>query len=289
MLADAAYGKSQIRLVQVRRGGGDRHTLEDLTVAVRFKGDFEASYSAGDNSDVLPTDTMKNTVYALASAQPVGEPEGFGLRLARHFLDRNPRLTQVRVDLTRHAWRRAAIGGRDHGHTFIKCGPDVRTSTVQAGRDGTMIGAGVADLVILKSAHSAFAGFPRDEYTTLPEATDRILATSLTATWHYEDTELEFGSLWQLTRQTLLEVFAEHDSQSVQHTLHAMGEAVLERVAEISAIRLVMPNKHHLPIDLSRFGLENRNEIFVATEEPYGLIEATLARDMRGSPGASGA
>jgi urate oxidase len=278
MLADAAYGKSHIRLVQVRRGGGDRHTLEDLTVAVRFRGDFDASYSAGDNSDVLPTDTMKNTVYALASLEPVGEPEAFGLRLARHFLDRNPRLAQARVDLTRHAWRRVAIGGRDHGHTFIKAGPDVRTATVQAGRDGTMIGAGVADLVILKSAHSAFAGFPRDEYTTLPETTDRILATSLTATWHYGDTELEFASLWQLTRQTLLEVFAEHESQSVQHTLHAMGEAVLERVGEISAIRLVMPNKHHLPIDLSPFGLENRNEIFVATEEPFGLIEATVAR-----------
>src|SRR6476619_6108051 len=99
MLADAAYGKPQIRLVQVRRGGGDRHTLEDLTVAVRFQGDFEASYSAGDNSDVLPTDTMKNTVYALASLEPVGEPESFGVRLARHFLDRAPRLAQVRIDL----------------------------------------------------------------------------------------------------------------------------------------------------------------------------------------------
>jgi urate oxidase len=141
-----------------------------------------------------------------------------------------------------------------------------------------MIGAGVADLMILKSARSAFAGFPRDEYTTLPETADRLLATSLTATWHYGDADCEFGPVWQLARQTLLEVFAEHDSQSVQQTLYAMGEAVLERIGEIHAIRLVMPNKHHLPIDLSRFGLENRNEIFVATEEPYGLIEATLTR-----------
>ena len=292
MLADAAYGKSQIRLVQVHRGGGDRHTLQDLTVAVRFKGDFEASYSAGDNSGVLPTDTMKNTVYALASQEPVGEPEPFGLRLARHFLEGTPLLTQVRIDLTVHGWRRVAIGGRDHGRTFVRSGPDVRTATVQADRDGkVLIGAGVADLVILKSAHSAFTGFPRDKYTTLPETTDRILATSMTATWHYDEaeTEAEFGPLWQLTRQTLLEVFAEHDSQSVQHTLHAMGEAVLERVGEISTIRLVMPNKHHLPIDLSRFGLENRNEIFVATDEPYGLIEATLARGARGSQGASSA
>jgi urate oxidase len=284
MLADAAYGKSQIRVVQVLRGGG-RHALEDLTVGVRFEGDFDASYSAGDNSDVLPTDTMRNTVYAMASREPLREPEAFGLRLSRHFLDGNARLTRVRIDLTRHTWCRVAIGGRDHGHAFMRRGPDVRTATVQAGRDGIMVGAGVADLMILKTAGSAFTGFPRDEYTTLPETTDRLLATSLTATWHYADADCEFGSLWQLTRQTLLEVFAEHNSQSVQHTLHAMGEAVLERVAEISAIRLVMPNRHHLPVDLTPFGLENRNEIFVATEEPYGLIEATLTRPQ----GASGA
>jgi urate oxidase len=278
MIADAAYGKSQIRLVQVRRSGGDRHTLEDLTVAVRFQGDFNASYSDGDNSDVLPTDTMKNTVYALAALEPVGEPEAFGLRLGRHFLDRSPRLERVRIDLTRHTWRRVTIGGRDHGAAFVRCGPEVRTATVQVGHEGTMIGAGISDLMILKSAHSAFAGFPRDEYTTLPDTNDRLLATSLAATWHYADSDCEFGPLWTVARQTLLEVFAEHDSQSVQHTLYAMGAAVLERVGEISAIRLVMPNKHHLPIDLSRFGLENRNEIFVATDEPHGLIEATIAR-----------
>jgi urate oxidase len=277
MLADAAYGKSQIRLVQVRRNG-NRHTLDDLTVSVRFEGDFDASYSAGDNSGVLPTDTMKNTVYALAAVEPVGEPEAFGLRLAAHFLARNDRLTRVRIDLSKHPWGRIAIGGIDHGQSFMRQGPDVRTATVQAERDKTRVGAGVADLMILKTSHSAFTGFPRDEYTTLPDAKDRLLATSLTATWHYTDTDCQFGSLWQLTRQSLLEVFAEHDSESVQHTLHAMGAAVLERVADISAIRLVMPNKHHLPVDLEPFGLENRNEIFVATSEPYGLIEATVSR-----------
>src|SRR5262245_22517952 len=182
MLADSAYGKSQIRLVQVRRGG-DRHAIFDLTIAIRFEGEFAASYRDGDNSDVLPTDTMKNTVYALAALEPVGEPEAFGLRLARHFLDRNARLSRVRIDLRDHSWGHIAIGGREQGQAFIRRGPDSRTATVQAGRDGAMVGAGVSDLVILKSARSAFAGFPRDEYTTLPESSDRLLATSLTATW----------------------------------------------------------------------------------------------------------
>lgn len=277
MLADSAYGKSKIRLVQVLRRG-NRHTLADLTVAIRFEGDYETSYSGGDNSDVLPTDTMKNTVYALAAREAVTEPEAFGLRLGHHFLDRNPKLTRVRIDLTEHPWRSITIGGRDHGQAFMHRGPDTRTATVQMTRDHTMVGAGVSDLMILKTSHSAFAGFPRDEYTTLPETRDRLLATSLTATWHYRDEETDFSTCWQAVRRTLLEAFAEHDSQSVQHTLYAMGQAVLDNTDDVSAIRLVMPNKHHLPFDLSRFGLENRNEIFVATEEPYGLIEATLTR-----------
>jgi urate oxidase len=278
MLADSAYGKSKIRLVQVRRGS-DRHALCDLTVAIRFTGDFDASYIDGDNADVLPTDTMKNTVYALAAREPVRDPEAFGLRLADHFLDRNPRLRQVRIDLTEHLWRSIEIGGRPHGQSFMQRGPDARTAVIKAGRDRTRIGAGVSKLMILKSSQSAFAGFPRDEYTTLPETSDRVFATALTASWTYADVEADFGPRWHAVRQTLLEAFAEHDSQSVQHTLYAMGQAVLAATPEVTAIRLVMPNKHHLPFDLTELGLENRNEIFVPTDAPYGLIEATLVRE----------
>lgn len=277
MLAHTAYGKSRIRLVRVSRRG-DRHDLRDLAVAIRFEGDYDASYSEGDNSDVLPTDTMKNTVYALAARDGVGEPEAFGLSLATHFLECNPKLHRVRVDLTEYAWRHIAIGEREHGQAFMRRGPDARSATVQSTRDASMVGGGVVDLLILKSGHSAFAGFPRDELTTLPEAHDRLLATSMTASWHYGDSDVAFGPLWRAVRGTLLETFANHDSQSVQHTLHAMGKAVLDTTGEVDEIRLVMPNKHHLPVDLRPFGLENKNEIFVAIEEPYGLIEATLTR-----------
>lgn len=277
MLAESAYGKSRIRLVQVLRRG-ERHTLSDLTLAIRFEGDYVESYVAGDNSQVLPTDTMKNTVYALAAREPVTTPESLGLRLGRHFLDRNPRLRRVRIDLTEHAWRPISVAGREHGQSFLQRGPDTRTAKVQATRDHTLIAAGIRDLMILKSARSAFAGFPRDEYTTLPETRDRLLATSLTASWHYQAGEVDFVNSWRDVRQTLLETFAKHDSQSVQHTVYAMGQAVLDQHAEVMTIRLVMPNKHHIPFDVSRFGLENRNEVFVATDEPYGLIEATLTR-----------
>jgi len=282
MLVQSSYGKSRVRLVQLLRQP-DRHDLRDLTVAVRFDGDYEESYTEGDNTAVLPTDTMKNTVYALAAQQPVTDPESFGTRLARHFLERNERLTRVRLDFTEHLWERLATGSRQHGQAFLRNGSGARTAIVEATRQGMTIAAGVSDLVIMKSAHSAFDRFPRDEYTTLPETRDRLLATALTAVWQYSRADVDFHGMWTTVRETLLEVFGEHHSESVQHTLYAMGQAVLDTVLQVSAVRLTMPNKHHLPIDVSRFGLENRNEIFVATEEPYGLIEATVARSPNGT------
>ncbi len=277
MLQATSYGKSRVRLVQLTRRT-DRHELCDLTIAIRFEGDYDDSYTAGDNSAVLPTDTMKNTVYAVAATARVRDAESFGLVLARHFHDRNPRLERVRIDITEHAWGRIASGDREYGQAFVRQGPETRTSTIDADRHVTTVEAGVADLVILKSSNSAFAGFPRDEYTTLPETHDRIFATSLTARWRYRDVDVSFDTVWRAVHKTLLESFAEHHSASVQHTLHAMGQAVIDSVEDVTSIHLVMPNKHHLPVDLARFGLENRNEIFVPTDEPHGLIEGTVTR-----------
>jgi len=261
----------------VRRHPG-RHDVRDLTIAIRFEGAYDAAYIDGDNRDVLPTDTMKNTVYAFAAREPVEEPESFGEALARHFLARNPRLQRVRIDLTEHLWSRIARGDREHGDAFLRHGPETRTAAVEGDRRGLLASGGVADLLVLKSARSAFTGFLRDEYTTLADTRDRLFVTSLTATWQYREGVVEFAARWRAIRGLLLEVFAEHRSESVQHTLHAMGQAVLDGVDDVAEIRLVMPNRHHLPVDVSRFGLENRNEVFVPTDEPHGLIEATLAR-----------
>jgi urate oxidase len=277
MLTDTSYGKSAVRLLQVVRRG-DRHDLRDLTVAIRFEGLYDASYTDGDNSLVLPTDTMKNTVYALAADASVDEPELFGLRLAQHFLGRNPQLQRVTIDITDHGWDRIHVGDREHGQAFTRRGPELRTARIVAHSAGTEVTAGVSDLLILKSSHSAFSGFPRDEFTTLPETRDRLLATALTATWIYEGESISYATAWRAVRRALLESFATHDSESVQHTLHAMGEAVLGSVADVSSIRLVMPNRHHLPVNLEPLGRENRNEIFVPTSEPYGLIEGTIRR-----------
>jgi urate oxidase len=276
-LSGTSYGKSRIRLVRLTRHD-DRHELSDFTVAVAFQGSYDTSYTDGDNRDVLPTDTMKNTVYALAATHGVGEPEAFGTLLGRHFIERNPKLTRVAVDLIDHAWGRITVGGREHGHAFVRRGPDTRTARVVTDRDRVSITAGIADLLIMKTSHSAFEGYPRDEFTTLPETKDRLFATSLTAAWTYANDQVEYSSTHLSVRTALLEAFAEHDSRSVQHTLHAMGQRVLDAIEVVQSISLEMPNRHHLPIDLARLGLENRNEVFVATEEPHGLIKATLAR-----------
>jgi urate oxidase len=276
-LSRTSYGKSRIRLVQVSRRG-DRHDVRDLTVAIAFEGEYDTSYTVGDNRDVLPTDTMKNTVYALAARDGAGEPEAFGAILGRHFIGRNPNLTRVIVDLIDHGWNHVADGAREHGQAFVRRGPEVRTARVVTNREGVTMTAGIADLVIMKTSRSAFADFPRDEFTTLPETRDRLLATALTVTWTYGDTDVEFGAVFRAVRSALLGAFALHDSLSVQHTLYAMGQVVLDTIDIVSSISLEMPNRHHLPIDLTKFGMENRNEIFVATEEPHGLIEATLTR-----------
>jgi urate oxidase len=276
-LSKTSYGKSRIRLVQVSRRG-DRHDLRDLTVAIGFEGDYDTSYTDGDNRDVLPTDTMKNTVYALAARDGAAEPEAFGLLLGRHFIGRNPKLARVAVDLVDHGWQHIADGPREHGQAFLRRGPDTRTARVVTDRGGAAVTAGIADLVIMKTSRSAFAGYPRDEFTTLPETRDRLLATALTTEWSYRDAEADFGAAYRAVRATLLDAFARHDSLSVQHTLYAMGQVVLDTIEEVASITLEMPNRHHLPVDLTRFGLENRNEIFVATEEPHGLIKATLTR-----------
>jgi urate oxidase len=272
------YGKARVRLMKVARRG-DWHELQSVTVKIAFEGDFTEVHTVGDNSHVLPTDTMKNTVYTLAQqTKEIEELEDFGLRLADHFLTNNAQVTRVIIDISEKTWTRIAVGGEPHLHSFIKGGEEKRTAKISVTRDGTTIESGVEDLVVLKTTKSGFSGFVKDRYTTLPETTDRILATSIKASWIYANPDSATGNKWRDIRQTIIETFAEHDSLSVQHTLYAMGEAVLEKFPDISEIAFSLPNIHCLPIDFTRFGLENDNRIFVPTDEPHGLIEARLAR-----------
>jgi urate oxidase len=272
MLGRNSYGKSGIRLVRVDRGNAN-HAISDLTVAVRLEGDFEAAHVAGDNSAVVATDTMKNTVYALAKELPGRDIEDFALALSDHFLRENPQVSGSEVSIEERIWNRLGPSA------FEGSSGERRTARALRSRETVTLWSGLKDLLILKSAKSGFSGFVRDRYTTLPETSDRLLATSLSAEWTQRSAARTQVGGWEGVRRTLLDTFAAHDSASVQHTLYAMGEAALGAHAGLAEIRLTMPNRHHLLVDLSPFGLTNENEIFVATEEPYGLIEATVTRE----------
>jgi urate oxidase len=277
VLAESGYGKSGIRLVKIARVG-DRHEFRDVTVSVRLEGDFARAHTDGDNSAVLPTDTMKNTVYALAKDHFDRDIESFGLFLTEHFVRNNPPVARARVEISERPWERLTVEGRPHPHAFSRPGGERRMARVTRTRQGALVESGLEDLVLAKSARSGFAGFLKDGFTTLKETQDRILATAVKASWLYKGAPADFDGAFQGIRRTLLETFAGHDSASVQHTLHAMGEAVLKDHAEVAEVHLSLPNRHHILVDLSPFGLENNNEVFVATEEPFGLIEATLKR-----------
>ncbi len=269
------YGKSRIRLVKVRRGR-DRDELVDLTIDVDLEGAFDEVYTKGDNRACLPTDTMKNTVYAMARTHAIVAVERFASDLAGHFLEKNG-VTRARIRIAEMPWGRIDVEDQPQPHAFVQTGAERWMTSVTRDRDGVAIASGLADLVVMKTRDSAFAGFPRDEYTTLPETRDRLMATSIAATWTYRPGVTDFTVREQI-RTALLRAFATHRSESVQHTLYAMGEAALAAAPDTADITIVMPNRHHLLVDLAPFGLDNPNEIFVATDQPFGLIEATIRR-----------
>ena len=274
VLSQSNYGKSSIRLVKVVRDEG-RHELSDVTVDVMLDGDFRAAHEEGDNSALIATDTMRNAVYVLAAKHDVSELERFGRALVEHFVVAGPTVERAQVRLVAHPWARLG----EHEHAFQRGAGGERVAVVSGDGHTTRVEAGVEGLEVLRTTGSGWSGFLRDELTTLPETDDRILATAVSARWTYAEGGLDYGAAWHAARDAILEAFGDHHSPSVQFTLRRMGRAVLKAVDAIERVHLSLPNRHHLLYDLSRFGLENPNEIFHATTEPYGLIEGTVERE----------
>jgi urate oxidase len=270
------YGKTRVRLTQVTRNTV-RHNVTDVSVNILFEGDFARSYTAGDNTNVLPTDTIKNTVYIVARQKPIQSIEQFAADLAHHFLSRLSHLTRVTVEVEQTPWTHMEA----HDTAFLQAGRECRSAVLSATRSNETFVSGIRDLEILKTSKSAFTGYMKDEYTTLRETQDRLLGTVLDADWTYRAGTVDFNVSYGAIRHTLLETFAKHESLSVQHTLYAMGEAAIEAFSVLEEIHLVMPNKHRLLVDLSIFGIDNPNQIFVATDEPSGYIEARISAGTR--------
>jgi urate oxidase len=278
VLAQNAYGKSSVRLTKVTRYP-DRHELTQWSIDIHLTGEFADSYIAGDNRNVIATDTMKNIVYALARQHDLAAPESFGLVLSEHFLGHYAQVSMGKVAIQVEPWERIVMDGAPHPHAFVGGAGGRRTCEVSQSRTSLGVSAGITEISLLKATDSAFRGFQRDEFTTLPEVDERILATLLNATWTYSSADGDWNELYTRVRETLLHSFAKHKSLSVQQTLYVMGKAVLEAHSGVAEISLAMPNRHNLLVNLQPFGLENPNCIFMPTSEPFGLITGTLRRE----------
>jgi urate oxidase len=277
-LAENRYGKSRVRLMKVTRNDGG-HDLREWTVQVLLKGEFDSAHLLGDNSKILPTDTMKNTIYFIARNSKSTAMEDFAKELVDFLLGRNPQVDSASVRVESTLWKRLTVEGKPHPSSFMRGSNELQITTVERAQNGPFqILSGLDNLVILKTANSGFEGYIKDSLTTLPETKDRLFGTAVSASWRYVSSDLLFDCIRIKLREAMLRTFADHDSKSVQQTLYAMAENALKEVPEIDEIELTMPNKHCLLVDLSRFGQDNPNEIFVPTDEPHGLIEARIRR-----------
>jgi urate oxidase len=286
ILGKNQYGKAENRVVRIYRDT-PRHEIHDVNVSTCLRGDFSAAHLAGDQSEVLPTDTQKQTAYAYAKEKGLSSIEDYGLALARHFVHDVDPVTGARIEIDEYGWERAVVDGAEHNHTWIRKGQEVRTAAVTVDGDGEWVIGGFKELVILKSTGSEFAGFLVDPYTVLEPTHDRVMATSLTAQWRFTSTEVDWEQTYAGVKAQMVRQFALVQSLALQQTLYEMGKAVLEAYPLITEVRLAAPNKHHFVYDLSPFGLENDNEVFNADDRPYGFIQATVTRDDAPPAGAA--
>lgn len=286
------YGKAEVRVVHVARGvalgrGEVGDVVTDRNVSSSLSGDLDGCYLTGDNANVLATDTQKNTVYAFSKKLGHVEPERLALELAAHFVDTQPPITRARLAVEQYGWTRI----ENRPHSFHRSGDCVRTTIViHDEAQGVSVVSGLRDLVVLNTTNSEFHGFPRDGYTTLPETRNRMLATSVEASWRYRadavgGADVDWADAFAEARAALLSTFADVYSYSLQQTLYAIGTRIIESIPEICEVRLAMPNKHHFLVDLDPFGLENDNEVYYAADRPYGLIEGTVLADDAGPEG----
>ncbi|TPG34556.1 factor-independent urate hydroxylase [Mycolicibacterium hodleri] len=286
ILGKNQYGKAENRVVRIYRDT-PRHEIHDINVSTCLRGDFSAAHLAGDQSEVLPTDTQKQTAYAYAKSNGLVSIEDYGLALARHFVNDVEPVDGARIEIEEYAWERAIVDGAEHDYTWIRKGQEVRTAAITVDGAGEWVVGGLKDMVILKSTGSEFAGFLTDPYTILEPTHDRVMATSLAAQWRFTSTDVDWEATFAGIKIQLVEQFALVQSLALQQTLFEMGRAVLETYPFIAEVRLSAPNKHHFIYDLTPFGLQNDKEVFNADDRPYGLIQATVTRDDAPAAGAA--
>jgi len=283
-LVSHTYGKSAVRLVRVNKGS-EKHEVKELSVSVLLEGDFDGTYFTGDNSKVVPTDTMKNTVYILAKRAPITHIEEFGMRVTSHFLKTYSQVSKVTVEIKESLWKRMEVSGpkgglHPHNHAFLRESPELRVTRVNATRQNIDIESGIEDLLILKTTGSGFIGYDtKDPFTTLKPTTDRVMSSIVKAYWKFNTTEADFDKVWAGARQIIFDLFANTYSGSVQQTIFQIGSQVIETFGLVDEVTIMMPNKHVFPYNLEPFHLDNsQNEVCVPFDDPHGNLMATIRR-----------
>lgn len=273
----ASHGKGEVHVVTVEREGSVHH-IRDYTVSSAIRGNLNEIYTHGDNAHCIATDTQKNITFSLAR-DGMGTPEEFGLKIGRHMVDNYPETVKGgRWEVMSVAWDRIETPNGPHDHSFVRAGKEERYTVVQAvGEDFTVV-SGLKELTVLKSSGSAFVGYPKCKHTTLPETTDRIMSTDVSAWWEYNTTDVDFDAVAERVREITLEVFAEQFSKALQQTMWAISARIIDEIPEINTVRMQCPNNHHFVEDLSKYGQDNPNVVFYAADRPYGDITSEVVR-----------
>ena len=306
-LAAHQHGKSRVRVARVWRDG-PTHTFVEWSVDTVLESQMAHAFLEGSNSDMTATDTQKNTVYYIAKTlRPNAAPEDFAVALARHFVLTYPKVTKAKVTVSQAPWQRHSQAGQAHDHAFEMLASGTRTAYAEHDDAGiTVVHGGISDWRVLKTTQSGYegapptttaqsaarapflthaeprAGFCKDEYTALKDTRERMLATSVTATWKYSGQLPCYHKPFEAVRIAMAAAFfgPPHEgvySPSVQYTLFEMGKAAVAAVAAVESVKLKMPNIHFLPC--SPLNSESfADDVYVATSEPHGTIDAIVTR-----------
>jgi len=277
------YGKARVRFVKVKRKSKTHHDYKQINVRVLIEGDFDTSYTHGDNSKVIPTDTCKNIIYVVAR-DPIDTIEKFGVDVAQVFLREYTHVSNVNLKIEEDIWERMVVDGTPHPHSFVKQ-PHLRTAKISASRSGITIESGIKNITILKTTQSGFSDFHKCKYTSLQDVQDRLLGTNVKASWVYTNyvsrngyRNINFDDIWHKVLACIFEAFALEYSVSVQQTVYSACTKAIQRIEEIESITFSLPNIHNFFVDYSKLKLPPSDNVYICMDEPHGLIKATIGR-----------
>jgi urate oxidase len=277
-IGGSTHGESRVRVLRLVRRG-DRHDPRDLTVSLRFEGDFDGAFREGRPAGVVPGEALKNLVHTSAHQHAAGEIESFGLELCRRLIEMYPQITKVRAEVSEQPWLRMEVGGKAQGQAFILGGPEQRGAAITSNGTRVAVVSSIDNLTVMRTA-----GFvPARRRGRTDEVGDDglppLVVGALNVRWTYSTPDVTFGAYRQGVRGAVVETMALHASRSVQYTLYAIGDVLLATYPEISEVSLTMHDRPYRPVDLFHANIENPDELFVAVEEPVGVVEVTLDRE----------